>query len=390
MLAMTCDRSASGCRDVVPARSLRWAASAVVLGLLVPVTGTAQTSWRYDQDVRLSYEFDDNVEEQPDDPVHAQVARLEYTGDMLWGGGEQQLKILYNGGFKQHFGSVQRELDVSSQFVNEGTVAYLRKVTPRLAVGGELGFKHRAWTSDRFFFINEDGFLRRRGGLRAVVDLEPLDADHSARLQFGVDWVDEEFKNLDGIFGNQVVGGNVSMTKEFGEDVEATASYAFDRVRYPGLRVLDPGDNPLNILSPLGERQEDHTHNLGAVVSWFGDDVSLEGEYHFRYNDSNSFGFRYLSHSIGIQVLVPLPWDMLAQALAQAELRSFLEPVPSVSAGSLDTGDAQNNVLLLRLVKDIAEDYSLEARYARYRNEAITLNDFYTKNIWSFGVIYRP
>jgi hypothetical protein len=47
-------------------------------------------------------------------------------------------------------------------------------------------------------------------------------------------------------------------------------------------------------------------------------------------------------------------------------------------------------VLLLRLVKDITQDYSIEARYARYRNEAITLNDFYTKNIWALGVSYRP
>ena len=60
------------------------------------------------------------------------------------------------------------------------------------------------------------------------------------------------------------------------------------------------------------------------------------------------------------------------------------------AAGSLNTGDTDNNVLLLRLVKDVTDDYAIEARYARYRNESITLNDYYSKNIYAVGVTYRP
>ena len=32
----------------------------------------------------------------------------------------------------------------------------------------------------------------------------------------------------------------------------------------------------------------------------------------------------------------------------------------------------------------------LEARYGRYRNESINLNDFYTKNVYSLGFRVRP
>ena len=70
--------------------------------------------------------------------------------------------------------------------------------------------------------------------------------------------------------------------------------------------------------------------------------------------------------------------------------RDFSEPVANTQAGSLDTGETENNVLLLRLVKDVTPDYSVEVRYGRYRNEAITLNDFYTKNIYAVGMNYRP
>jgi hypothetical protein len=91
-----------------------------------------------------------------------------------------------------------------------------------------------------------------------------------------------------------------------------------------------------------------------------------------------------------MQVLRRLPWGMLVQLFGQIELRDFSEPVPNTQVGSLDTGETENNVLLLRLVKDVTPDYSVEARYGRYRNEAITLNDFYTKNIYALGMNYRP
>jgi outer membrane receptor protein involved in Fe transport len=387
---MTCDRSARGGRAGVPGGPLRWGATAVLLLLLVPAVVRAQSSWRYDHDISLSYEFDDNVQERLREPVEAQLARVGYHGDLIWGGGEQRLGLRYQGGFKRHFGDVPVSGDtIPSQFVNEGTVTYLRKVTPRLALGAEVGLKHRVWTKDSFFLINEDGFLQRSGGLNAIVDLEPLDAEHQARLNMSLNWTDTEYKFLDPHFGSSSVSAYASVTKEFGENVDATASYSYDRIRFPGRATLEPGDLPQNILSPQGERQQDQLHELGGEVHLFGP-VSIVADYRFRYNDSNSFGFRYVSHSLGIQLLRPLPWGMLAQVLGQVELRSYLEPVPKVTAGSLDTGEAQDNVLLLRLVKDITPDYSVEARYARYRNESITLNEFYTKNVWSVGMIYRP
>jgi hypothetical protein len=391
---MTCDQDiGDGCaRKHAP--SARWVVAAMFLAVLVPGMARGQSALRYDHDISLTYEFDDNVQEELEDPVRAQVAKIGYHGDFLWGGGQQRLEVSYQGGFKRHFGGINREIreqfgdSVPSQFVNEGTVAYLRKVTPRLAVGGEVGIKHRAWT-EGLFFLNEDGFLRRTAGLNAVVDLEPVDVDRDARLEFGLEVTDNKYKNLDDLFGSYAWGGYTSFTKEFGEDIEARATYSFDAIRYPGRAALEPGELPQNILTRPGVRQEDMRHELGAELRWFGD-VSIVADYWFRYNDSNSFGFRYVSHSVGIQILRPLPWGMLAQVLGQVELRSFLEPVPNVTAGSLDTGDAQNNVLLFRLVKDITDDYSVEARYARYRNESITLNDFYTKNIWSVGMTYRP
>ena len=365
----------------------RWMATGALLAL-VPASGRAQSPWRYDHDVRLSYEFDDNVQEELEDPVRAQVAKLGYHGDILWGGGEQQLTIEYQGGFKQHFGSILREEDVTSQFVNEGRVSYLRKITPRLALGSRVGLKHRAWLDD-FFFLNEDGFLRRTAGINAIVDLQPLVPEEVAQLELGADWTDYKWKHLDGVFGNEGLGAYATLTKEFGEDIEVAASYSFDALRYPGRKALVAGENPLNITAPTGERQEDRLHELGLSVSWFAD-VSVLADYRFRYSESNSFGFSHVSHRVGIQVFKPLPMGMLAHVVGQVELRSFLEPVPSVTAGSLDTDDSQNNVLLARLVKDITPEASIELRYARYRNEAITLNDFYTKNIWAVGVTYRP
>ncbi|MDX1622437.1 MAG: hypothetical protein R3199_00440 [Gemmatimonadota bacterium] len=377
--------------------------------LTSPASAQAQyeRNWRYDQDVHLSYEFDDNVQEKLQDPTRAQVARISYRGEFHWAGGDQRLTFSYNGGFKRHFGvdgglggpttqaaaeqEVAGDLDLSSQFVNEGNVSYLRRVSDDLAVTARLGIKDRTWTQDDFFFINEDAFRRYSASAGVVLNLDVIDPDQPARLEAGVRYADISFDNLDPHFGNWLYGGHVSLSKRFDEELEARWSYSWDRIRFPGRGVYTPQDtDPTNIIRGVGrERQEDHVHELGTELEWFGE-LGVVADYRFRFNDSNSFGFTYFSHNVGLQLLRDLPWGMFAQAYGRVELRSFTEPVPSFTGGSLDIGETENNVLMFRLVKDVSPDYSVEMRYARYRNESITLNDFYSKNIYSVGLTYHP
>ena len=387
-------------RPSVPIRSFRPAPQLAIAGLLAlgasasPRAVRAQSGWDYEQDVHFTYEYDDNVNEELVDPVRAQVARIAYRGDLQWGAsGEQRLTLSYQGGFKRHFGYVGRDdFDLANQFVNEGSVGYLRRVSEGVALGGQFGVKNRKWT-DEFFLNNEDGFTRYMGSANAVIDLAPLDEKHAARLELGVRASTFEFENLNAFFDTDGVGGFVSLGKDFGPDLRATWSYSLDRYRYPGRAVIEPTDAiPSNVfLSPTRERQADQLHQLGLELTWLGD-VSIQADYRFRYNDSNSFGFSYLSHSMGLQVLRRLPWQMLLQFYGRVDLKSFTEPIPDLTgAGTINTGDAAaDNVFLLRLVKDVTPDYSIEGRYARYRNESITLNDFYTKNVYSIGVNYRP
>jgi hypothetical protein len=367
---------------------------AVLGAAVLPRGARAQEAWGYEQDLRFTYEFDDNVNEELVDPVRSQVARLAYRGDLRWGAsGEQRLTLSYQGGYKRHFGLVgSDELDPSNQFVNEGTVGYLRRVSERLALGGQAGIKNRKWTDD-FFLINEDGFTSYMGSANAVIDLQPLAEDHEARIEVGARASTVGFENLDAVFGSEGVGGFASLAKEFGPDFQAVWSYSLDRYRYDGRAVIEPTDPiPGNVfLSPTRPRQEDLLHEIGLQITWLGD-VSIQGDYQFRYNDSNSFGFSYLSHSMGLQVLRRLPWEMLLQLYGRVELKTFSEPVPNLEgAGTINTGDAAaDNVLLVRLVKDVSTHYSIEGRYGRYRNESISLNDFYTKNVYSIGMNYRP
>ena len=153
---------------------LGFASLAIVLASAAsPAQTLDSANWSYDQDVRVTYEHDDNVNEGiiDQDQIHAQVARLVYSGDLLWGsGGEQRLSLTYQGGYKQHFGV--SEEDVTSQFVNEGTIGYQRRLGQSVALGGTLGVKNRAWT-DGFFFINEDGFTRVSGTVSSLVSLAP-------------------------------------------------------------------------------------------------------------------------------------------------------------------------------------------------------------------------
>jgi hypothetical protein len=377
---------------VHPPRSSTSALVVAWLLILLPTVLHAQAAWDYDQDVHVTYEFDDNVDEAISDPVRAQIARLAYSGELQWGeAGAQRLSLSYEGGFKRHFGLVGNDFDLANQFVNEGGVGYVRRISTNLALGGAFAIKNRKWTDD-FFFINEDGFTSVGGEASATLNLRPLAPDRPARLEIGTRFARVDFENLDQPFDERSVGGFTSLTKDFGEDLAVTWQYALDRIRYPGRGVVRADDDdPANAFRGLTRpRQVDYLHELGGQVVWLGP-FSVQGEYYFRYNDSNSFGLSYLSHNIGLQVIRRLPWDMLAQVYGLIELRSFSEPAPNLSgAGTLDTSGASNNVLLLRLVKDVNSQYSIEIRYGYYRNESITVDDFYTKNVYSLGMNFRP
>jgi hypothetical protein len=92
---------------------------------LLPTVLHAQAAWNYDQDVHVTYEFDDNVDEALSDPVRAQIARLAYSGGLEWGeAGAQRLSLSYQGGFKRHFGLVGNDFDLANQFVNGPTISF--------------------------------------------------------------------------------------------------------------------------------------------------------------------------------------------------------------------------------------------------------------------------
>jgi hypothetical protein len=79
---------------------------------------------------------------------------------------------------------------------------------------------------------------------------------------------------------------------------------------------------------------------------------------------------------------------MIAQVYGAVELREFDEPVRGL-VGALDVEDTDNNVLILRLLKELNGHVDVEARYGRYRNESINLDAFYTKNVYSLGFRFR-
>lgn len=372
-------------------------AGAATFGLASAGSAQTPSTWGYEQDLHLTYEFDDNVSEEIVDRVQAQVAKVSYEGDLEWAGGEQRLSFSYAGGFKRHFDVADpgarpgEEVEISSQFINQGSLEYLRRMTDDLGLRGRVGVKNREWTDDKFFFLNEDAFTQYSVEVGGQIGLEPIVGDRTARLMAGLRYSDTEFENLDQFFGNWSRGGFVTVAKEFDRSLEVRGTYSFDQVRYPGRGRLLPGDEATDITGTARPRQEDLFHEVGAEVEWFGP-IAVIAEYRLRFTDSNSFGFDNYSHNVSLLAGHHLPWGVLLQGYAHVELRSFTEPPIRGSAvgGSLDLGDAEDNVLLLRVVKDLAEHYSVEARYARYRNESLALNDFYTKNIWAVGVTVRP
>lgn len=342
----------------------------------------AQVHW--ENDLHMSYEYDDNVAETVVDEVHARVARISLRSDLVWDDSTtQQLSLLYQGGFKSYFDVGPDPLDISNQWLNEGQVAYSRRFgESQLQVSG--GIKDRTWADEDFFFVNEDGFTRLWAGTTYRRTLSPTLTAEADLVFSGID-----FDHVDEFFGYDEQAGRLGAAKRLSEQVVGDVYYSIEQRTYDGrAKLRGPDDDPANIAAPDRPRQIDLSNEVGigvAVLGGFG----FQARYRFRVNDSNSFGFDYYSHIMNIQIAQQLPWRMIAQFYGNVELRNFSETVAGL-AGTLDVEDTDNNVVVLRLLKEINGHMDVEARYGYYRNESINLNDFYNKHTYALGFRVRP
>ena len=355
-----------------------------VLGLAAHRPGGLEAQVRWQNDFRLSYEYDDNVREDVLDAVRAQVARISVKSDLLFDDRtNDQLSLVYQGGYKRYFDVGRESLDITNQFLHEGQVTYRRLLgESRLDVSG--GVKIRDWQDDAFFFPNEDGFTRLWGSVGARRNFTPQLA---GEVSLGLSGI--EFDHLDEVFGYEAQAGRVTLSQGLGTGVTGDFSYAAEQRTYDGRgKLRGAEDDPTNIFDPDRPRQIDVAHEAGIGISFLGS-FGFQGRYRYRLNDSNSFGFTYHSHIFNLQLAQQLPWRMIAQFYGAVELRKFREPIRGL-VGAVDVEDTDNNVLVFRLLKELNGHVDVEARYGRYRNESINLNAFYTRNVYSLGFRVRP
>ncbi|MBA2563871.1 MAG: hypothetical protein H0V09_00405 [Gemmatimonadetes bacterium] len=352
------------------------------LVLLATAGGPAHGQVRWENDFRLSYEYDDNVREDVADNLRARVARVAVKSDLvLADSGANRVSLAYQGGFKRYF-DVSSDLDVAGQFIHEGEVAY-RRVLRRNVLRLSGAAKHRVW-QDESFFVNEDGFTRLSGGAAATHAFTPT---FSGELALGLSGID--FEHVDEVFGYEAQSAGIDLTQRLGDGMQAHVTYGVEQRTYDGRGKLRGSDDvPSNIFAPDRPRQIDLAHEVGIGLS-FLQPFGFQGRYRYHVNDSNSFGFGYTSHLVNLQLAQELPWRMFAQFYGAVELRKFRDPIRGL-VGALDVEDTDNNVLIFRLLKELNGHADVEARYARYRNESINLNAFYTKNVYSLGFRFRP
>lgn len=354
----------------------------VIAGLIAtPLRLEAQVRWQ--NDFRLSYEYDDNVREEVVDEIRARVARVSLKSDlMLDDSTTNQLSVVYQGGFKRFFDVGRDTLEIANQWIHEGQLAYRRVLGANLL---ELsgGLKLRSWQDDTFFFVNEDGFTRLWGGVSARRNFSPTLSGEIAGRFSGI-----EFDHVDEVFGYDAQSARLGLSKALGDDVQADLIYALEQRGYDGRgKLRSANDDPANIFAPDRPRQIDVAHEAGVGLSLLGP-FGLQARYRHRRNDSNSFGFDYYSHILNLQLAQQLPWRLYAQFYGAVELRKFRDPIPGL-VGTLDIEDTDNNVFVFRLLKEINGHFDIEARYGRYRNESLNLNAFYTKNVYSAGIRLR-
>ena len=178
--------------------------------------------------------------------------------------------------------------------------------------------------------------------------------------------------------------------------LELGFAYRLERRRYHGkafTNACGAGEPPApTCFMPTRLDRGDLAHVATAELQYLGERI-YGGRYELTVNDSNSFGQSLVRQRLTLSATTPLPWRLFATATATVQLNTFLDPLllaRDVEAQTFTALDDENrNAISLHLSRDLASEWTAEARWAFHSNEFATEELRFRRQTLYLGLVWR-
>lgn len=335
-------------------------------------TNGGQTKWRLKNRLQTSYEFDDNIREDPGAPdslVSDNSLRLLFQSSASLNHPKTQVRFNYKGGFQSYF-----ENKVENKLVHD--------------VDGSLAWRFGNFVLGARFEARLKLYLNRdldysSGSVQSFFQF-PGFARMSNEIAVGRSGIDYQ-NSTD--FDNSDTNLSWQISRNLSKSVSCRVAPGLSIRRYDQrLAFVVSGTNG-NIQVALPEKQKDTSMMFLAHLGYSGR-FFFRLSYHFQSNRSNSDIFDYSRHQVSLALGTPLPAEFLLRFYAAAQFKHYSinnarQPV------SADPERNESNFAILDLSRDFRTQLTALLRFAYYNNESVIRERFYRKKLVTFGLDFR-
>ena len=320
---------------------------------------------------QLAFEVDTNAERKEGRAPGAVDGdtRLLLRGSLAWRFAERHaLSLRVDLGGKVFFQARDEDL-----FISSATLGYDFRAHDRVSFDVDATIKDRHERVDETAYLNAAGGGAVRFVLASKLDLR-LRAGY-ARFLFRAD---------DASFGYRGDDYALTLVAYPARRVRLSASYGFARRAYDAKVFLPDPVSPGVVKLGQDTRGDDvHSAELRARVLRV---VLVDASYTFQAVRSNSYGFSYLRHRVGLQLSAKLPWGVFGHLGGALQWLSFRDPV--FLDPVLFVEDDNRNFVSVKLTRALAPKLSLEARWSFYASGFSGDPLYYRRHVAGLGVAY--
>ena len=334
---------------------------------------SASSVWKWNARGDIAFLQDDNVLESVTDGVSDITARTfaDISG-MKRLSSNASLDLSYKGGIE-----VYKTYSDENRMIHDLSARFLHNINQTLTAGLTLQ------TRSKTFFKARRGYLHLHFMPTAHIKLGKKAQAGLFASYTHLDYADGSLFDFNRL--NAGLRCNVSLSHRLNWKIQALIGRIDYQRQALDYQVLDVDTYQWIILD---HRQRDRICEISSTLEFYYFAlIRCIGAY--QWISSNSYGYAHTRPKLQIIAAKTFPWSFTLRAYWTLNLKDYKDSLQPILQVSPDTETEENSFILVDVIKDLKDDFSMRLRIGKYRNESPFRDLYYKKTLISFGLSKR-
>ncbi|MFQ5676255.1 MAG: hypothetical protein ACE5G1_10190 [bacterium] len=342
----------------------------LILCLHPAAFGQQAGKWRVRNRLQTSYEFDNNIRENPSDSlgrINDSSLRFIFHSQATRTNPKSRLTFSYQGGLQSYVRN-----SIENKLINEVQFSANHKLG-RMLLGVRGRGRLKIYLNDildystgaiELFFRPPNIF---RFGNEVALKASAIAYQNFPAFDYSVN---ELRWSVSRKLSSRLIGAFTLSGRQVTYDRSALSFNPVDSLR---VNNFDQKDRLLN-----AQWQLNYTKSF--LVNF---------KYSFQYNNSNSFGYSFVKHQFILILGFPVASSVWLRGYTAFQSKNYSEKAIPIFPTDVDTEREESNFFVIDLSRDFKPNLTALVRLAYYNNESIIRSQFYRKLLLTAGFDFR-